>query len=128
MSKILYRTGLLAQSLLYLGAGINHFWHPKPYLVLMPPHYSHPAAWIQFTGAAEVAGAVGLLLPQTRRAAAWAIFLMLVGYFDVHFHMLRHAEDFAPIPKWALEARIPAQFILLAWAWVYTRRQHEPQR
>ncbi len=122
MSKALYRTGLLAQSLLYLGAGINHFWHPGSYLAIMPRHYTHPVEWIQFTGVAEIAGAVGLLVPQTRRAASWGIILMLLGYFDVHFYMLRHAREFAPIPRWALAARIPLQFVLIAWAYVYARR------
>lgn len=123
MSKALYRTGLFAQSLLYAAAGANHFWHTASYLAIMPPHYSHPAAWVQFTGAAEVAGAVGLLVPQTRRPAAFGIIAMLIAYFDVHFYMLQHAGRFSSIPKWALEARIPLQLVLIAWAYAYARRQ-----
>ena len=122
MKHKLYFTGLATQSLLYAVGGVFHFLLPKPYLAIMPPHYADPAAWVQWTGAAEIAGAVGLLVPQTRRAAAIGIILMLVAYFDVHIHMLQHAPDFAPIPKWALEARIPLQFILLAWAYVYANR------
>ena len=123
MRNALYRACLLAQSLLYLAGGVNHLWHPKLYVAIMPPHYSHPTAWVDFTGIAEIAGGVGLLLPSTRRPAAWGLILMLIGYFDVHFYMLRHADTFAPIPGWALRARIPLQFLLIAWAYVYTRRE-----
>ena len=127
MGKTLYRISLVTQSLLYLVGGINHFRSAPMYVAIVPPHYSHPAAWVQFTGVAEILGGIGLLLPQTRRLSAWSIIAMLIVYFDVHFYMLQHAERFAPIPKWALEARIPLQFVLIAWAYVYARRR-EPVR
>jgi uncharacterized membrane protein len=114
--------GLVAQSLLYVAAGVNHFWHSGTYVAIMPSRYSHPLGWVQFTGAAEILGGLGLWLPQTRRAAAWCIIAMLVGYFDVHIDMIRHAADrFASIPLWVLYARLPLQIVLIAWAWVYTR-------
>jgi uncharacterized membrane protein len=119
----LYRAGLYLQALLYAAGGINHFWHPRLYVAIMPDHYSHPAAWVAFTGAAEIAGAAGLLLPSTRRAAAVAIILMLLAYFDVHIYMLQHAADrFSSIPLWALVLRLPLQFVLIAWAAIYARR------
>ena len=121
-----YRIGLYAQSLLYTVAGINHLWHPATYLAIMPPHYTRPAFWVAATGIAEIAAGVGLLLPQTRRAAAIGIVLMLLVYFDVHIFMLREAADrFANLPYWALVARLPLQLVLIAWAWFYagTRKQ-----
>ena len=122
--KITWRSaGLVAQSLLYVVAGINHFRSSATYVAIMPPHYSHPLAWVQFTGAAEILGGIGLLLPQTRRAAACGIIAMLIAYFDVHMYMVQHASDrFASIPLWALYGRLPLQFMLIYWAWVYTRR------
>ena len=117
-----YIAGLVGQSLLYAAGGINHFVHGQTYVAIMPPHYSHPLAWVQFTGAAEIAGAIGLLVPQTRRAAAWGIIAMLVGYYDVHFYMVMHADRIASIPLWVLYLRLPLQLVLIAWAWVYARR------
>ena len=116
MNKTLYRAGLVTQSLLYVAGGVAHFALTPVYDAIMPPHYPDPAAWVRFTGAAEIAGGLGLLLPPTRRAAAWGLILMLIGYFDVHFYMLQNSGRFAPIPKWALEARIPLQLVLIAWA------------
>ncbi len=123
MRSVWYRVSLVAQVLLYIGAGLNHFWHTATYVQIMPPHYGHPAGLVQISGAAEVLGGVGLLVPSTRRASAWGIIAMLVVYFDVHIYMLRNAGHFASIPRWVLAARLPMQFVLLAWAWVYARRQ-----
>ena len=117
-----YLFGLVTQSLFYAAAGINHFVHSRTYVAIVPPHYSHPLGWVQFTGAAEIAGAIGLLVPQTRRAAAWGIIAMLLGYYDVHIYMAAHPERFASVPLWALYVRLPLQLVLIAWAWVYTRR------
>ena len=107
---------LIGQSLFYIAGGVNHFWHSPFYVHIMPDHYADPRAWVQLTGAAEIAGGVGLLVPATRRAAAISIAAMLVGYFDVHIFMLQHAERFPEIPKWILWMRIPLQFALIAWA------------
>ena len=118
-----YIAGLITQSMFYAAAGTNHFLHSRTYVAIMPPHYSHPLGWVQVTGAAEIAGAAGLLLQQTRRAAAWCILAMLVGYYDVHLYMVMHPERFASVPLWALYARLPLQLALIYWAWVYTRRE-----
>jgi uncharacterized membrane protein len=118
-----YIVGLVAQSLFYLAGGVNHFVHSQAYVAIMPPHYSHPLGWVKFTGAAEIAGAVGLLIPETRSAAAWGIIAMLVGYYDVHIYMVTHADRFATLPLWALYARLPLQLVLIAWAYVYARRK-----
>ena len=122
MQSKLSHAGLITQSLLYLAGGINHLWHPRVYEAIMPTHYAHPHTLVQISGLAEIAGALGLLVPATRRFTAWGLIAMLVVYFDVHFYMLANAGRFAPIPKWALAARIPLQFVLIAWAYVYARR------
>ena len=123
MPTKLYRAGLYLQAAFYAAAGANHLWHPRTYIAIVPDHYTHPAFWVAATGIAELAGALGLLLPGTRRAAAIGIIVMLLGYFDVHIFMLQHAADrFASIPHWALVARLPLQFVLIAWAWAYARR------
>ena len=108
--------GLVAQALLYTAAGVNHFWHGGFYLQIMPDHYAHPAPLVQLTGIAEIAGGLGLLAPATRGYAGVGLALMLVGYFDVHVFMLRHAERFPGVPLWLLWGRIALQFVLIAWA------------
>jgi uncharacterized membrane protein len=114
--------GLIAQSLLYVGSGINHFAHADFYLKIMPDHYAHPDALVQLSGVFEILGGLGLLLPFTRRFSAAGIMAMLVVFFDVHIFMLTHASRFAGVPLWALWVRIPLQFALIWWAWLYARR------
>jgi uncharacterized membrane protein len=118
----LARVGLIAQSLFYIGGGVNHFVHREFYRHIMPDHYAHPAEWVELTGVAEIAGGAGLLLPATRKSAAVGIAAMLVVFLDVHQYMLRHPKRFPGIPKWTLWARIPLQFALIAWALHYARQ------
>lgn len=117
----IYFLGLRIQGLFYVAQGINHFWHSEMMVRLMPTHYSHPYGLVLLSGVAEIVGGVGLLVERTRRVAAWGIILMLVVYFDVHIFMVRHAERFAAIPLWVLWVRIPLQFLLIGWAWIYAR-------
>jgi len=112
--------GLYMQALFYIFAGINHLWHPQPYLGIMPPYFSAPAFWVAFTGYCEIAGGLGLLLPRARRLSAWGLAAMLLGYFTVHIHMLVHQADLYPtIPVWVLWARLAFQPVLIAWALIY---------
>ena len=66
-------------------------------------------------------GGTGLLVPVTRQFSAVGIVAMLVVFLDVHQSMLRHSERFPKVPKWALWARVPLQFVLIGWAWRYAR-------
>jgi uncharacterized membrane protein len=113
------KVSLIVESLFYVAAGANHFVHPAFYIHIMPDHYSNPATWVALSGAAEIAGGVGLLLPVTRRAAAIGIAVMLVVFIDVHVFMLLHPERFAGIPVWGLWLRLPLQALLIAWALMY---------
>jgi uncharacterized membrane protein len=113
--------GLIGQSLLYLGSGINHFVHAGFYRNIMPDHYTNPAMLVSLSGVAEILCGLGLLLPATRRISAFGIIAMLLVFLDVHLFMLMNAARFAQVPVWLLWARLPMQFVLMAWAWVYTR-------
>ena len=104
----------------YIGAGINHFVSPDFYLPMMPNYIPWHRFWIYFTGVAEVAGGVGLLLPKFRRAAAWGIIALLVCLLPAHIHMLQYPEPF-DVPYWALIVRLPVQALFIAYAYVYTR-------
>jgi uncharacterized membrane protein YphA (DoxX/SURF4 family) len=50
-----------------------------------------PLWMMHFIGASELAGAVGLLVPRTRPAAAFALFLLMIGGLVTH---LAHGEYF----------------------------------
>jgi uncharacterized membrane protein len=121
----LRQASLIAQASLYVLGGVNHFWHPKFYVHIVPDHYAHPAALVRASGVAEILGGTGLFVPATRRVSAAGIILMLVVFLDVHQFMLTHYQRFPEVPLWVLWARIPLQFVLIAWASIYLKREPE---
>jgi uncharacterized membrane protein len=57
-------------------------------------------------------GAVGILLPATRRAAGVGLFLLTLAVTPAHVYMLQRPELFN-VPLWALWVRLPVQVALL---------------
>ncbi len=112
---------------LYIVAGINHFLHPATYAAIMPPYIPWPMLMIAISGAAEVLGGIGVLVPngfvfpRTRAAAAWGIVALLIAVAPVHINMCLHPDHFPAIPLLVIWVRLPLQLPLIAWAWFYTR-------
>ena len=106
----------------FVGAGLNHFFNSHFYLPLVPPALPGPGVWNAVAGVAEIAGGVGLLIPWLRRAAAWGLVLMLVGFLWVHLEMVANPGRTAAgraAPVWLLWGRLPLQGVLIAWTlWV----------
>lgn len=114
-------------ALVYVAAGVAHFAAPAAYLAVMPPYIPLPLAMIYISGAAEILGGIGVLIPdglvfaRTRAAAAWGLVALLVAVSPVHINMCLHPEQFPGIPLWAIWLRLPLQLPLIVWAWLYTR-------
>jgi uncharacterized membrane protein len=104
-------------------AGINHFYNPAPYLGMMPVELPAHVLLVQISGVAEILGGLGLILPQTRRWAAWGLIALFVAVFPANLNMaLNHLPlGTEPVPTWALWARLPLQLVLIAWAYWFTR-------
>jgi len=122
-----YRLGLLVMGTFYVAAGAAHFGSPAIYLHVMPPYIPWPLAMVYVSGAAEILGGIGVLVPdgfvfpKTRVWAAWGLVALLIAVSPVHIHMCLHPEQFPGIPLWAIWLRLPLQLPLMAWAWSYTR-------
>jgi uncharacterized membrane protein len=64
------RTALrLLLAIVYFGAGVLHLKSPGGFLAITPSWVPYPHQVVAFTGIAEIAGAIGLLIPRFRRAA-----------------------------------------------------------
>lgn len=114
---------LWLMGLLYIFAGYMHFAHPEYYAGAMPPYLPAHLFLIYASGVAEVAGGIGVLIPQTRKAAAWWLIATLIAIFPANVHIALHnvamfgnAEG-AGIWNWV---RLPFQAVFIAWAWWYT--------
>jgi uncharacterized membrane protein len=107
--------------LAYIAAGITHFWHPDFYLKIMPPYLPSHGLLVDLSGVAEIVLGLLMLLPVTRKLAAWGIIVMLIVFMIVHIHMVMSPQLFKDVPGYLLWLRIPLQFVLILWAYWYTR-------
>jgi len=111
--------GLYIMAAVYIVAGIMHFIKPKVYIRVMPNYLPNPRALVFWSGIAEILLGIGLCLPALKTISIYGIIAMLIVFLLVHFYMLSSEKASAGIPKWILILRIPLQFGLMYWAWVY---------
>ena len=105
----------------FLG-GIAHFVFTEAEMRIVPPYIPWPRGAVLVSGVFELLGAVGLLWPPTRRAAAWGLFALTLAVTPAHIYMLQQPGLFPAVPYWALVLRLPLQVALLALiAWVASR-------
>jgi uncharacterized membrane protein len=117
--------GRIALAVLFILAGTLHFLAPQIYLKIVPPYLPSPRALVFISGAAEILGGLGLLLPATRRAAAWGLVALLIAVLPANIYMATAHLRFPGImgQTWAQWLRIPLQLPLIFWAWLYTRQR-----
>ena len=113
MTSILKRVGLILVFLWFLFGGVAHFSLTEVEMRIVPPVIPWPRAAVLISGVFELLGAVGILIPATRRAAGIGLFLLTIAVTPANVYMLQHAELFN-VPRWALIVRLPFQVGLLA--------------
>ncbi len=117
------KLGRFLMGALYISAGVTHFIATSLYAKIVPPLLPEPRLLVQVSGVAEILGGVGVLVPATRKPAAWGLIALLVAVLPANVHMALDHERWPLIPQWMLWARLPLQLPLLAWAWVYTKSE-----
>jgi uncharacterized membrane protein len=111
------RIGVVLAAILYVGAGTLHFIKTDTYLRIMPPYVPWHLFMVRFSGACEILGGLGLLLPQTRRAAAWGLVALLIAVFPANIYMMSNPLESGAgsIPPVVLWARLALQPLLIWW-------------
>lgn len=113
---------LYVAAVFYLLAGVLHFLRPGPYLKIMPPYIPWHLAMVYISGAAEIAGGAGLLVPGLRRIAAWGLVALLVAVFPANLYMATSLQSGATTMAMVLVwGRLPLQAILIWWVLACTR-------
>ena len=105
-------------ALMFLFTASAHFTSMRHDLVRMvPPWMPRPDTVVTLTGICEVLGAIGLLLPTTRAAAAVALIAFLVAVFPANVHAARAGVTLRGKPPTPLALRLPMQilFVVLIW-------------
>ncbi|ALE93554.1 hypothetical protein AOC05_16535 [Arthrobacter alpinus] len=111
------------------ASAVNHVRNPRFYYAVVPPSLCTDKGggfgvmtrrqWVLASAVPEVLGAVGLLVPATRKAAATATALMFAGFTAGHVSALRRAfgPNGTPQARRVHVLRLPLQLPLVAWAW-----------
>ena len=105
--------------------GIAHFAIPAPFLKIVPAYLPQPLLLVHLSGFFEICGGVGLLLPATRRIAAFGLLALFIAVFPANLNQAMHDIAFDPahpLPSWALWGRLPLQLGFLWWAAQFTRK------
>jgi uncharacterized membrane protein len=112
----------------YVFAGITHFTSPGFFRQIVPPFLPAPAVLVALSGVAEILLGMLVMVPATRRMAAWGIIALLIAVYPANIHQALANPTLVDPPAWmgqpsqtALWVRLPLQFVLMYWAWRYTR-------
>ena len=108
-------------------AGLNHFLNPQAYLAMIPPYIPFPSAMNFTSGAAEIVGGIFVFIPRLRRVAGWGLIALLLAVFPANIQVALHGWNGVVIPAWILWARLPLQFVLIAWVY-FSCLKRPPQR
>jgi uncharacterized membrane protein len=104
--------GLAFVFLWFFIGGIMHFAATDLEASVVPPWIPWPRTAVLFTGVLELAGALGIVIPATRKAAGLGLFVLTLAVTPANIYMLQQPELFK-IPMWALWLRLPLQVGLL---------------
>ena len=104
----------------YIVAGFNHFIHPNTYLDLIPTYLPQHQLLNNICGVCEIIAGVLMIIPSTRKPAAYLIILMLIAFIPAHIYHIQMqgcVSKYLCVAEWIAWARLPFQFILMLWAW-----------
>jgi uncharacterized membrane protein len=128
------RTGLRwLLALIYFAAGVIHIRSPGGFVAITPDWVPSPHAVVFWTGVAEIAGAIGLMIPRLRKAAGIGLALYALCVWPAN---LNHAVNDIAIGgsrlPWAYHGpRLMLQPLIIWWAlwvggvtdWPFARRR-----
>lgn len=106
-----------------IAAGVAHFVTPEPFVGIVPDVLPAPRMLVFVSGVFEILGGAGLLIPRTRKLAAWGLIALYVAVFPANINMAVNGLPFGDHPPDPVFAwlRLPFQAVFIAWAWYLTR-------
>lgn len=106
-----------ALAAMFAFTGASHFTPMRhDFARMVPAIFPSPMAMVYLTGALEILGAAGLMLPATRRPAALCLALLLAALFPANIRASRHAIPLRGKPPTPLPIRAAIQILYIAAA------------
>ena len=104
--------------IMFLFTGASHFTNMKYDFAAMVPAPLPNDLWVIYlTGVFEIAGAIGLLLPRTRKLAGVCLVLLLVALFPANVNAALNEIPLRGEPPTPLWLRTPVQLLFIAMVW-----------
>lgn len=104
-----------ALAVMFLFTSVAHFNRLRHDLARMIPDlFPAPLAIVYITGVLEIAGAIGLMLPRARPAAAYCLIALLIAMFGANVHAARAGVTLGGKPVTPLWLRAPMQLLFIA--------------
>ena len=108
-----------ALATMFAFTSVSHFAPMRKELIAMvPASLPRPDLLVFVTGLAELAGAIGLLIPALRLWAASALILLLVLMLPANISAARRGLLLRGRRATSLWIRVPMQVLFIAWAWI----------
>ncbi|MEV4542285.1 DoxX family protein [Micromonospora echinaurantiaca] len=105
----------------FVPAGVTVMPTHDDLVRMVPPAVPFPSAAVYLTGVLELLGALGLVIPRTRRAAGYCLALLFVVMLPANIYAATADVPFADEPASPLWQRIPEQILYIAVALWATR-------
>ena len=86
-------------------------------IAMVPPWVPNPAFMVTFTGMCEILGAIGLLMPRTRRVAAVGLIMFLLAVLPANIHAAQAGVTLRGAPPTPLWPRVALQALFIALIW-----------
>ena len=108
----------LALAMMLCFTAAAHFNSMRPDMIAMvPPAVPNPAFMVTFTGISEILGAVGLLVPRTRRIAAAALIVFMLAVLPANIHAARTGVTLRGVTATPIVPRVALQGLFIALLW-----------
>jgi len=105
-------------AVMFCFTAVAHFNNMRADLIRMvPPWVPWPDFMVTFTGICEILGAIGLLIPRTRRVAAVALILFLVAVLPANISAAGAGVTLRGEAVTPLVPRIALQMVFIALVW-----------
>lgn len=104
-----------------LVSGVAHFTRTALMASIIPPFFPFRSQLVLLSGALELAGAIGLLLPAFSRAAATCLALLMIAIFPANVYAANQVVGGLHMPTVPVRTAMQIIYIVLlflaGWGW-----------
>ena len=123
--KYIKYLSIIVVSIFYINVGIKHFTEPDWFVHIIPPFLLFIGLELVYiSGVFEILFGIMLLIPKTRKLAAYGLILLLIAVYPANLYLAFYEEPQKLIGISAFAAswvRLPIQFIFLGLAYWHAK-------